>query len=40
LNAAALLQAKGDNAGARQHLLLAARDEDPRIRQKAQQQLR
>ncbi|MES1257155.1 MAG: tetratricopeptide repeat protein [Acidobacteriota bacterium] len=40
LNAAALLAAKGDAVAARAHLQFAARDSDPRIRQRALQQLR
>jgi tetratricopeptide (TPR) repeat protein len=39
LNAAAILAAKGDAAGARAHLLQAARDSDPEIRRRASEKL-
>jgi Flp pilus assembly protein TadD len=40
LNAAAILAARGDAAGARTHLLQAARDSDPDIRRRANEKLR
>jgi tetratricopeptide (TPR) repeat protein len=40
LNAAAILAARGDAAGARSHLLQAAKDPDPEIRRRAAQKLK
>ena len=40
LNAAAILAARGDAAGARTHLLQAAKDPDPEIRRRAQERLK
>jgi Tfp pilus assembly protein PilF len=40
LNAAAILAAKGDADGAKAHLLQAAKDPDPEIRQRAREKLR
>jgi Flp pilus assembly protein TadD len=40
LNAAAILAARGDAAGARAHLLHAAKDPDPEIRRRAEEKLR
>ncbi len=40
LNAAAILAAQGDSAGARAHLLQAAKDPDPEIRRRAEEKLR
>ena len=40
LNAAAILAARGDAAGARAHLLQAAKDPDPEIRRRAQERLK
>jgi tetratricopeptide (TPR) repeat protein len=40
LNAAAILAARGDAAGARAHLLQAAKDPDPEIRRRAEEKLK
>ena len=40
LNAAAILAARGDAAGAKAHLLQAAKDPDPEIRRRAEEKLR
>jgi tetratricopeptide (TPR) repeat protein len=40
LNAAKIMAARGDAAGARSHLLQAAKDPDPEIRRKAQEKLK
>jgi hypothetical protein len=40
LNAAAILAARGDAAGARAHLLQASKDPDPEIRRRAAQKLK
>jgi Flp pilus assembly protein TadD len=40
LNAAAILAARGDTAGARAHLLQAAKDPDPDIRRRAEEKLK
>jgi Flp pilus assembly protein TadD len=40
VNAATILAARGDAAGARAHLLQAAKDPDPKIRRRAEEKLK